>query len=372
MGQTPSKENQVAELYSNYIQQQQNLIFQQQQQINNLFMNNLQMEQQMTPNMFFQNMNKNDQNTNNNPNSDPINQNLPTIQSKKAKLDPYKILNISKNYDEYSLKKSYLKAAMKHHPDRGGTPGRFQQVSIAYALLKNKLKEKDNNHSHNELKDNSQSFVKQQGDQPKTNIHMNDNFDIDIFNKIYDDNKIKDVYDEGYNSWMEETSGLNNNHEKLFQSGFNKDLFNSTFDQFKNELTKKQMNNGTLVKYQEPETTISLSNKDSLMNLGQDKITNFGGNTDNLIFTDYKQAFTDGSTLIDTNTVDIHGRSTSMKGIESERSNISYTMSQEDQQRLAIQNVQKQNEEKNRIERLNIYDNKHQQNYEKIHSLLLR
>ena len=132
------------------------------------------------------------------------------------------------------------------------------------------------------------------------------------------------------------------------------------------------MNNGTLVKYQEPETTISLSNKDSLMNLGQDKITNFGGNTDNLIFTDYKQAFTDGSTLIDTNTVDIHGRSTSMKGIESERSNISYTMSQEDQQRLAIQNVQKQNEEKNRIERLNIYDNKHQQNYEKIHSLLLR
>ena len=39
-----------------------------------------------------------------------------------------------------------------------------------------------------------------------------------------------------------------------------------------------------------------------------DKVTNFGGQTDNLSYTDYKQAFTDGSTLIDTSTVDISGR----------------------------------------------------------------
>ena len=37
MGQTPSKDAQYAELYSTYIQQQQNLIYQQQQQINSLF-----------------------------------------------------------------------------------------------------------------------------------------------------------------------------------------------------------------------------------------------------------------------------------------------------------------------------------------------
>ena len=50
MGQTPSKDQQFAELYSSYIQQQQNLIYQQQQQINSLFNNNLQgqmMQQQM-------------------------------------------------------------------------------------------------------------------------------------------------------------------------------------------------------------------------------------------------------------------------------------------------------------------------------------
>ena len=36
MGQTPSKDKQFAELYSSYIQQQQDMIYQQQQQINTL------------------------------------------------------------------------------------------------------------------------------------------------------------------------------------------------------------------------------------------------------------------------------------------------------------------------------------------------
>ena len=56
MGQTPSKDKdqQFADLYSSYIQQQQDLIFQQQQQINDLYKFNLQAQQQMPANMFFQ------------------------------------------------------------------------------------------------------------------------------------------------------------------------------------------------------------------------------------------------------------------------------------------------------------------------------
>ena len=41
MGQTPSKDAQYAELYSSYIQQQQNLIQQQQMQINSLYQLNI-------------------------------------------------------------------------------------------------------------------------------------------------------------------------------------------------------------------------------------------------------------------------------------------------------------------------------------------
>ena len=94
--------------------------------------------------------------------------------------------------------------------------------------------------------------------------------------------------------------------------------------------------------------------------------------TDNLSYTDYKQAFTDGSTLIDTSTVDITGRSTSINGIKSQRSNISYNMNSEDQQRYSLQQLEQQKAEENRLKRLQVYDQKQGDAYEKIHNLLLR
>ena len=39
---------------------------------------------------------------------------------------------LPKNYDEKTLKRAYLKAAMKGHPDRGGTKDIFQRVSINF------------------------------------------------------------------------------------------------------------------------------------------------------------------------------------------------------------------------------------------------
>jgi len=54
MGQTPSKDKQVSELYSSYIQQQHNFINQQQSQINDLYQMNLQSMQQTPSNISFQ------------------------------------------------------------------------------------------------------------------------------------------------------------------------------------------------------------------------------------------------------------------------------------------------------------------------------
>ena len=126
-----------------------------------------------------------------------------------------------------------------------------------------------------------------------------------------------------------------------------------------------------MVKYKN-RVRISMSNQDSLMVLGRDKVTNFGGQTDNLSYTDYKQAFTDGSTLIDTSTVDISGRSTSINGIKSQRSNISYNMNAEDQKRYSLQQLEQQKAEENRLKRLQVYDQKHGDAYKKDCSLLLR
>ena len=405
MGQTPSKDAQYAELYSSYIQQQQNLIYQQQQQINSLFNTNLQnqmTQQQMPSNMFFQSdtnqMNsrayiqnqaqaqaqaqaqsqaqaqaQSQAQAQHHGGSQNAYSSTPQLQlpSAKTKLDPYKILGISKNYDEKTLKKSYLKAAMKAHPDRGGSPQAFQQVSIAYTILQNKLKEKENSHSHEELKDSAKGYFSQQANTPKLNTKMTEKFDIDVFNQIYDQNKIPEVYDDGYGDWINENPALESGQTKMFQNGFNKDMFNATFENYKREQAQKNPQN-SLIKYQEPEVKISISNADSIMTLGQGKITDFSGQSDNLSYTDYKQAFTDGSMLIDPTSVDTSGRANSVRSIKSQRSHVSYQMSEQDQIRLAQQQALEEKIEKDRVSRLNVYDRQHGEAYEKIHSMLLR
>ena len=294
------------------------------------------------------------------------------MTSSKIKLDPYKILGISKNFDEKVLKRAYLKAAMRTHPDRGGTPSAFQQVSIAYTLLTNKLKERDSNHSHEELRGMSKDYHNRQASQPQVNIKMTDNFDVDVFNQIYNDNKLHDVNDDGYGDWMENdgtSSSGPNKQGKLFQSDFNKDMFNSTFDKYKQEQSSKR---DQLVKFSEPEARISMSNQDSLVTLGQGKISNFGGEVGNLYYTDYKQAFTDGSMLIDTSSVNIDDRMNSIGSLKSDRKNISYTMNTHDQRQLQNREHEAKLSEQNRLERLVKYDEKHGEAYEKIHSMLLR
>jgi curved DNA-binding protein CbpA len=359
MGQTPSKDQQFTDLYSSYIQQQQNLIYQQQRQINDLFTHNLEAQQQQPANMFFQSdMNQQKQ------------QSLPQLPSARPKLDPYKILNLAKNFDEKTLKKAYLRAAMKAHPDRGGSPQAFQQVSIAYTILQKKLQESENNHDHNDLREGSTQYVSQQQNQPKINVNMTDNFDVDVFNQIYQDNKIPEVYDDGYGSWMKESPAIESEQGRMFQSGFNKDMFNSTFEKYKHEQSQRTPQNQLALR--EPDVRISMSNQDSLMTLGQDKITNFGGQTGNLGYTDYKQAFTDGSTLIDTSTVDVSGRTNSMRGMKAQRSNISYTMTSQDEQKQALLQYEEKLAEKNRIQRVNKMDQRQADSYEKIHSMLLR
>ena len=154
MGQeqsTPSQPN-VSDVYSSYISQQQRLIQLQQQQINNLYKMNLDQssnQMKVPTNIAFQQQQQQQQQQHQQlPNLD-----LPTLPS--TKINPYKVLGIPKQYDMSMLKKAYLKRAMKAHPDRGGSKDEFQQISIAYALLKKKLKEEGEIHHHHELRGNA-------------------------------------------------------------------------------------------------------------------------------------------------------------------------------------------------------------------------
>ena len=187
MGNTPSSNNNNSNnrnvnLYDQYINEQKRIIAAQQEQINNLSRMNISqntINNNIPANILLQQMNSNQNNmqqpvgSTNNVHNQQIPQ-LPQITgpNTQSKLNPYKILGIGKNYDEKSLKKAYLKKAMVSHPDRGGSPVEFQKVSIAYTLLLKKLSDQNNNHLHNDLRDNSKSYISEQLSDNKRNTKM--------------------------------------------------------------------------------------------------------------------------------------------------------------------------------------------------------
>ena len=74
----------------------------------------------------------------------------------------------------------------------------------------------------------SRDYAKTQESQPRVNVDMRDNFDVNLFNKIYEENRIGDVYDDGYGSWMQQNQAeeikMIKGDTKMFQDNFNKDL----------------------------------------------------------------------------------------------------------------------------------------------------
>jgi DnaJ family protein B protein 4 len=54
--------------------------------------------------------------------------------------DFYKVLGVGRNASESEIKKAYRKLALKLHPDKGGDPEKFAEVSNAYEVLHDKDK----------------------------------------------------------------------------------------------------------------------------------------------------------------------------------------------------------------------------------------
>ena len=363
MGNTESQgDNNENNEYGDYITQQKRIIMAQQEQIERLSRMNLRsniIQSQAQPQTQPQPQ----------PQTQPQTQPNMSLEYKrnKPKLNPYTILNISKNYDETALKKAYLKKAMVTHPDKGGDPNEFKKVSISYAILLKKLKEKDSDALHNDLKNGSREYIQRQNETSLKNVKLTEKFDAELFNKIYEENRIDDVYDSGYGKWMEENKADGEGPKKMFNGNFNKNMFNREFDNYKKE---QQQNLGSkLVKYEEPRVDISYKNKDSIMVLGKGKIDDFTGESGGLNYTDYKDAYTN-SCLIDIKSVSIK-RSKSVLDKEAERKKISYQMSEKDMKVQELKRIKEEKEEQERIMRLKQFEERAFNNYNEVHKRLL-
>jgi molecular chaperone DnaJ len=57
-----------------------------------------------------------------------------------AKRDYYEVLGVGKNASADEIKKAFRRAAVEHHPDRGGNEESFKEVNEAYEVLKDSSK----------------------------------------------------------------------------------------------------------------------------------------------------------------------------------------------------------------------------------------
>jgi curved DNA-binding protein CbpA len=281
------------------------------------------------------------------------------------KIDPYKILGMTKNYDKNSLKKSYLKMAVKYHPDkRGGDPKKFKIVTLAYKILLKKLDERDNDKIHNDLKSGSEDYIKEQTSNNRRNVNMRDrDFDINKFNKEYSENRLKDDFaDDGYGDWLKQ--------QEEEETGVKMDQFNK--NKFHNEFLKqkKKKTGSNLQKYADPEELVSMGNRDSIMILGKEKVSSYSGESNGLAYRDLREAYTE-STLIDTGSVDLSKRKNNIKDYNSQRKNVNHQMSESDIRAQVMREEQEKKDEVARLSRVTNRDKEIGTHYEMMHQRLM-
>ena len=337
MGNTESQPNSLNE---EFIKKQQEIIESQQRQINSFTQLNNQEEQTIKPE-----------------------------EKPSTKINPFKILSISRDYNEETLKKAYLKAAMVTHPDRGGNDIDFKKVVISYKVLLKKLEQSKNNNHHNDLKDHSQKYMSEQNQDQSINQDLSKNFNSSAFNKLFDQNRLETVHDNGYSEWISENKVEDKDIENIFGGKYNEKNFTQHFNKVKQQQQKKL--GKQLIKYDEPQVDISYKGKDSIMTLGQGNISDFSGESEGgLQFRDYKDAYSN-TFLIDEASINHKKRPKSVREAEIERKQTSYTLSEEDQLKISLKEKQKEKEEQERIQRLQSSDQKYFDSYERVHQRML-
>jgi curved DNA-binding protein CbpA len=287
-------------------------------------------------------------------------------QFNNSSVDPYHLFKLNKNFTEKDLKESYKKLAMVTHPDRPrGSSAKFQIVTKAYMSLLEDLKKREVDKSFLKMRDESSEYIDLQRNENYQNkdINMNgEKFDINNFNKIYESNRLDIATDTGYEKWMKENAYKSDDIQKndLFSDKFNINIFNTVFS----DKSKKQSNQ--IIKYEVPMALNSGKLKSS--DLGINNIDNFSGDSNNLSFTDYKEAYT--NCFIDPQMVN-YKKYKDVNELKQSRSKIK-KYSQEELDSVMRRKKLEEEKEEDRKVNLRQQDNISFEKYRKIHNMFIK
>lgn len=282
-------------------------------------------------------------------------------------LDPYEVLNVSKNFTWDELKTSYRKLAINTHPDKeGGNAELFNIITKCFTSLAIEYKKRKEDKQYNELKKESgEYFDKFNNENLKS---PNDNITPEHFNKTFEKCKLYDEEIEfGYGSMMSESSKVREdiNIDKI-KGKVNNESFNKIFN-------KSVPLSKSIVKYHEPEPLI-LAKSMQFTELGGKKPDDYTSSMEQcnkLAYTDYMRAH-DGSRLVDPDIIKGRKEFKSVEEYEKYRnSKIKRDLSSKEKKRIEETKLREEKEEFERLERLKRYDMNIDKSYAKANRLFL-
>lgn len=187
-------------------------------------------------------------------------------------MNPYKLLGVKTTDDMVTIKNRFKKIVLKVHPDKGGSRYMFELVKKAYVEIlnhKNNTKERDLVSYTNERKETNYN-VKQ--------IFDKQNFNSDQFNKLFQDTRMESVNDHGYGEYLSQGNRK------------------SESDSLSRTANITKFNKSALVHYKEPEVLSLASN--NYEELGGRVPDDYSSDVkSNVVYTDYKKAYTEGYTV---------------------------------------------------------------------------
>lgn len=208
-------------------------------------------------------------------------------------LNPYQVLNVSKDFTWDQLKNAYKEAALKTHPDKeGGNKLAFDFVTSCFKTLATEYKSRSSNKTHNDLKQESTNYLDKMvsNDAPHPSIVLNKNEPFEKrFNKAFDECKFRDEEVEyGYGKMMVDSSKSREDIyiDNVFKT---KKINNMTFNEMFNKNVPVSKD---VVKYKEPEA-LPLVKHLQFTEIGSKRPDNYSSGVEqkSLPYTDYLVAY---------------------------------------------------------------------------------
>lgn len=310
----------------------------------------------------------------------PRQQQLAVVPPPKRALDvlheSYKLLGLddSKPLTHEALRSAYKRAALRVHPDKGGSPEAFDAVTRAFTYVQEVLDKlipktaKDGSDPRFSAAVTPENALKARGIHPTAPapagtpqladappIALNPKkLDMNVFNKLFEENKLPDPdADDGYGDWLksQDNRGATNS---VMRGKYNADLFNKMFSEeaVRNSGAAKSE---ALAKYAPPADLVLAPGFG--VELGRDRPAQFtktavtGGR--GLDYTDLKFAYGEGSTFSqEVANVSMEGRPRNLEEAKREYGSAPTAMSAEQAAAVAAVERSKELAEQQRRQRL--------------------